>query len=58
MSIIQMEPTRQTVRAIMSPSRAAHLARYTDGAQLVFLLGTRGNSSASGRTRATGCFDS
>jgi hypothetical protein len=23
-----MEPSRQTVRAIMSPRRAAHLARY------------------------------
>jgi len=27
---IRMEPTRQTVCAIMSPSRAAHSARYTD----------------------------
>ena len=26
-SNIQMEPSRQTVRAIMSPRRAAHLAR-------------------------------
>jgi len=34
MSIIQMEPTRQTVRAIMSPSRAAHLARWADRTQV------------------------
>jgi hypothetical protein len=28
-----MEPTRQSFRAIMSPRRAAHLARYADEAK-------------------------
>jgi hypothetical protein len=27
---IQMEPSRQPARAIMSPRRAAHLARWAD----------------------------
>jgi len=33
---LQMEPTRPIVYAILSPRRAAHLARYTDGAQVDF----------------------
>lgn len=33
-----MEPTRQTVRAIMSPRRAAHLARWADKTNVKILL--------------------
>lgn len=33
---LQMEPTRPTVCAIMSPRRAAHLARYTDRTESLF----------------------
>ena len=35
----QMEPTRPTICAILSPRRAAHLQRYTDKTESFFSLG-------------------
>ena len=47
-----LEPSRPLFRAIMSPRRAAQAARYTDGAQLVFLFGYSGRLDGSRSPRA------
>ena len=52
----KMEPTRLPVRAIMSPRRAAHFERYTDGAGRTSDRCHPGCCSSSVFIAASGCF--